>query len=59
MNLLPVDTQMRMHGATPTGVQERTGEVFTASGYGMVGTGRTPREAQMDLMEKIREQGAH
>lgn len=30
-------------------------QVFTKSGYGMVGTGRTPNEAHIDLMEKIRQ----
>jgi hypothetical protein len=28
---------------------------FTATGAGMVGTGRTPQEARQDLMEKIRQ----
>jgi hypothetical protein len=32
---------------------------FTATAYGMVGTGRTPTEAKQDLMEKIRQAGEH
>lgn len=30
---------------------------FTATAYGMVGTGRSPSEAKRDLMEKIRQAG--
>lgn len=29
--------------------------VYTATGYGVVGQGRTPEEAKRDLLEKMRE----